>query len=153
MFNVRTYVDCVGPLAMSFLCMPTQDTRVCGTLPCSVGVSDHLAPLCLKDFPIVCLVVLLAFGIKADCPICWQPGGPWPWPLASFWFPIWIMRNVSVRPPAASLLVHCRRLQFHFYPCKRTYIRNIHTFTHSPFFIIRSSRTPQMCYTPYVQLF
>ena len=151
MYNVRTYVDCVGPLAMRFWFMPAQDTRVCATLLCMCMFSDHLAPLCLPDFALP--LSMQGFAIIADLPISWQPGGPWPWPLASVAFPIWIMRNVFVRPPAASLLVHCRRLQFHFYPCKRTYIRNIHTFTHSPFFIIRSSRTPQMCYTPYVQLF
>ena len=60
---VRTYVDCVGPLAMSFLFMPAQDTRVCGTLLCFVGVSDHLARLCLKDF--TRLFVMPAFGTKS----------------------------------------------------------------------------------------
>ena len=43
--------------------MPAQDTRVCGTLLCFVGVSDHLARLCLKDF--TRLFVMPAFGTKS----------------------------------------------------------------------------------------
>ena len=162
MFNVRTYVDCVGPLAMSFLFMPAQDTRVCGTLLCFVGVSDHLARLCLKDF--TRLFVMPAFGTKsrlsnmlaarramalATCQL-----------LVSDLDHAQRLRTSTscilagpLSPPAVPLLP----LQAHVHTYVRTYI---HTFTHSPFFIIRNTpfvqlphiraTTHQVYYTPYV---